>query len=609
MPCKVTTWRGIAFFGGYMLDRYKELREILLEKIEVLQAHYSQRGDGRVEKGLEALQMKLLEDRFHLVVLGQFKRGKSTFINSILGDSLLPTSVIPLTSIVTVLKYGEKEAVEVLFENGSRRVIQRAELAVYVTERGNPGNAKGVKQVEISFPSQYLKDGVSIIDTPGVGSTFENNTEMTYSYLPNVDAALFLLAVDPPVSQAEVSFLTDVRQYVEKIFFIQNKIDYLSETEREESMTFSKETIEKALGTDGILIYPLSARMALEGKKTGDPDLFERSGLPLFDKVLGDFLLKAKGKTILRNALNSARKLLADEEMAVELESRAIATPLDELEEKIKVFQGKMEAVQRDREDTRYYFDGEINRLIDLLDRDLDRLKEREIPRLLNKLESIGKDREDLKISDYVQLMESALHEGIVQTFDAWMIQEEDRLNKEYARVSRRYSDRSNEIIEAIVKTSAEIFDIRLEGVETHEAMSSDSGLYYMTGDAPKFFDLEGVFDFFSQKILPRKLSKGMVLKDMKNKLPQKIDQNCGRVRWDFMDRIKKSFMDFRWDLNLKIDATEENIRKAIDKAFELKRQGTVEMEKAQAVLHRDLDRIRQMKEDLQGLQNSLEVL
>jgi hypothetical protein len=510
---------------------------------------------------------------------------------------------------VTVLKYGEEETVEVFFENGSRRMIPRDELVGYVTERGNPGNGKGVKQVEISFPSQYLKDGVSIIDTPGVGSTFENNTEMTYNYLPNVDAALFLLAVDPPISQSEIAFLKDVREYVEKIFFIQNKIDYLSEEEREESLSFSREAIEKALGMDGMRVYPLSARMALEGKQAGETDLVERSGLPLFDKVLEDFLLKAKGKTILLNALNSARNLLADEEMAIELESRAIGTPLDELEGKIKVFQSKMDSVKQDREDTRYYFEGEINRLIDLLDRDLERLKDREIPRLLDELEATGKSHEDRKVSDYVRLMESALHDGVVQTFDEWMMREEDRLNREYARISRRYSERTNEVIEAIVSASAELFDITLERVETHEALSSDSGLYYMTGDPPKFFDLEGAFDFFSQKILPRRLSKGMVLKDMRNKLPQKIDQNCGRVRWDFMDRIKKSFMNFRWDLNLKIDATEESIKGAIDKAFELKSQGTVEMEKAQALLHQDLNQIRKMKADLQGIHNSLEVL
>lgn len=325
--------------------------------------------------------------------------------------------------------------------------------------------------------------------------------------------------------------------------------------------------------------------------------------------VLGDFLLKAKGKTILNNALNSARRLLADEVMAVELESRAIATPLDELERKIKAFQEKMAAVQQDREDTRYYFDGEINRLIDLLDRDLDRLKEREIPRLLNELEIKGKEQEVLKVSDYVKVMKSDLQSGIVRTFDAWVMQEEDGLNKEYARVSRRYSERTNEIIDAIFKTSAELFDIRLERVETHEAIASDSSLYYMTGDPPKFFDLEGAFDFFSQKTLPRKLSKGMVLKDMKNTLPQKIDQNCGRLRWDFMDRIKKSFMDFRWDLNLKIDATEAGIRGAIEKAFELNRQGTAEVEKAQTQLRQDMDRIRRMKADLQGLHNSLDML
>jgi len=592
-----------------MLDLYKELRKKLLEKTADFQTYCSNIGKERVVGSLQELQKKLLENRFHLVVLGQFKRGKSTFINSILGDPVLPTSVVPLTSIVTVLKYGGQESVQVMLDDGSHRTIPREELADYVTERGNPANEKGVRRVEISFPSEYLKDGVSIIDTPGVGSTFENNTEMTYSYLPNVDAALFLLAVDPPISQAEVAFLKDVRQYVEKIFFIQNKIDYLGAEEREESLAFSREAIEKALGLDGIHIFPLSARLALEGKQAGDEHLVSKSGLPLFMDVLGDFLLKAKGKTILNNALNSARRLLADEEMAVELESRAIATPLDELEAKIKMFQAKMQSVQQDREDTRYYFEGEINRLIDLLDRDLNSLKEREIPRLLNELEETGKRHDDRTVSDYVKAMESALHNGIVRTFDAWVMQEEDRLNKEYARVSRRYSERANEIIETIVKTSAALFDITLERVETQETMSSDSSLYYMTGDPPKFFDLEGAFDFFSQKILPRRLSKGTVLKDMKNNLPQKTDQNCGRVRWDFMDRIKKSFMDFRWDLNLKIDATEASIRKAIEKAFELKRQGTAEVEKAQAQLHQDLDRIRRMKADLQGLHNSLDML
>jgi ribosome biogenesis GTPase A len=136
------------------------------------------------------------------VVLGQFKRGKSSFINSIIGDKILPTSVVPLTSIVTMLKYGQQEEIEVIFEGGNRRVISQGKLPDYVTERGNPKNVKEVKQVEIAFPSAFLKDGLFIIDTPGVGSTFQNNTEMTHNYLPFTSAkpALLILALDVGLS-------------------------------------------------------------------------------------------------------------------------------------------------------------------------------------------------------------------------------------------------------------------------------------------------------------------------------------------------------------------------------------------------------------------------
>ena len=306
-----------------MLKRYKQIRQELIGLIDRLSSVSSSRGDDKIHENLQEISEKLVGNHFHLVVLGQFKRGKSTFINSLLGEKVLPTAVVPLTSIVTLIKHGEKEIIEVHFTNGQRKTISRPELSDYVTERGNPENEKKVKHVEVSYPSNYLKDGVFIIDTPGVGSTFENNTEMTYNYLPRVDAALFLLAVDPPISQAEITFLKDVKQYVEKIFFIQNKIDYMSEEECQESMLFSKQVIEEALGSDNIRIHPLSAKLALEGKQTNSKKRLKESQLSEFDKVLGAFLLQEKGKTVLRSALNNTRKLLSDEEFAIELERKA----------------------------------------------------------------------------------------------------------------------------------------------------------------------------------------------------------------------------------------------------------------------------------------------
>jgi len=592
-----------------VLERYKQIRQELISCIERLSSVSSSRGDDKILQNLQEISEKLAGNRFNLVVLGQFKRGKSTFINSLLGDKVLPTAVVPLTSIVTLIKHGEKETIEVLFINGQGRTISRDQLADYVTERGNPANEKNVKHVEVSYPSDYLKDGVFIIDTPGVGSIFENNTEMTYNYLPRVDAALFLLAVDPPMSQSEISFLKDVRQYVEKIFFIQNKIDYMDEEECHESMLFSKQVIEDALGSDSIRIHPLSAKLALEGKQKNNKERLKESRLPDFDKVLGDFLLKEKGKTVLRSALNSTRKLLSDEEFAIELERRAIATPLEALEQKIQLFQEKMEVVKRDREDNSYYFEGEVKRLTDMLDRDLERLKKVEIPKLLKELEATGKKHQHKDTSEFVKLLEKALHETIIRTFDDWIIQEEERLNQEYARVSRRFSDRTNEIIDAIVNASAELFELKLERFISEETISSDSQFYYMLGDPPKFFDLEGALDFFSQKILPKGLSQAMVLRDLQKKLPEKIDMNCGRVRWDFTYRIEQSFRKFRRDLSLKIDATEEGIRRAIDKAIELKKASDAEVKKTTALIDEQWEQLQSIKQELQRQEGAIQKL
>ena len=177
---------------------------------------------------LDELMEKVRTNTLNLVVVGQFKRGKTCLINALMGVDLLPTAVVPLTSIVTVLTYGEAMHIEVAFQDGEVRAIDPQNLVDYVTEPGNPKNLKNVKEVLVRYPSPYLKDGVRLVDTPGVGSVYLHNTDIAYQYLPNSDAALFLLSVDQPVSQAELDFLKDVQQYSDKIFFLLNKIDYFT---------------------------------------------------------------------------------------------------------------------------------------------------------------------------------------------------------------------------------------------------------------------------------------------------------------------------------------------------------------------------------------------
>jgi len=290
-----------------MLD-YGQVKNNLLGTIDRL--HEVVRQETR--KALMETRAKLAEGAFNLVVLGQFKRGKSTLINALLGEKILPTAIVPLTSVVTILRYGPQLRVEVQYLDERKQEVQLADLPAYITERENPRNQKGVKEVTVFYPSAYLKGGVRIIDTPGAGSVYSHNTDVAYAYLPYVDAAIFVTSADPPLSNSEHQFLTDIRAFVDKLFFILNKIDQVSEADREEALEFTTRIIEENVGKGRVKMHPLSARMALDGKRKGDSGLLQASLLPAFERRLQDFLVYEKGKVFLRAVVNNLLKLVAD---------------------------------------------------------------------------------------------------------------------------------------------------------------------------------------------------------------------------------------------------------------------------------------------------------
>ncbi len=195
----------------------EELKQLLQRAASVCDAC----GDGfsTFHARITELQNRLAEERFHLAVLGQFKRGKSTLLNALIGEPLLPVGVVPLTSIPTFLRSGARRAVRVSFYDGKHTdfaglTLEQASavLARHVTEKENPENRLGVAQVEVEHPSALLRAGVVLIDTPGIGSTFRHNTEATLNFLPQCDAAVFVVSADPPITEAEREFLKAARK-------------------------------------------------------------------------------------------------------------------------------------------------------------------------------------------------------------------------------------------------------------------------------------------------------------------------------------------------------------------------------------------------------------
>jgi len=171
---------------------FAESRDRLRRTLSALTEVASGRGSGAVAEAATALIRKLEEERFNVVVAGEFKRGKSTLVNALLGMDVLPTSVVPLTSVVTAVTWGDPPRAEVFLRTGETRRVGVGEIAAFVTERGNPNNALGVDRAIVYCPSDLLRDGVFLVDTPGVGSVHRHNTEAALAFVPEADAAIFL---------------------------------------------------------------------------------------------------------------------------------------------------------------------------------------------------------------------------------------------------------------------------------------------------------------------------------------------------------------------------------------------------------------------------------
>jgi hypothetical protein len=460
-----------------------------------------------------------------------------------------------------------------------------------------------VQHVEVLYDSPYLKDGVQIIDTPGIGSTYQHNTALTYGYLSKVDAALFLVGVDPPITQVEYDFLNDIRKYVGKIFFLQNKIDQMDERERAESLDFTKRVIEEKVGLKDIKIFPISARQALEGKLTGDQKIRNLSLIPEFETTLNDFLIKEKGNVFLSSALCNTLKIVSDEMMSKELERKAISIPLEELHKKICEFNLKMREIRQDKEDFNYLLRGEKERLISILESDLKDLVESKTPELVNKMKEHYLRHEDKNKTELTKAIDLAMRQEIESIFDEWRILEEEKLGLEFESVSRRFSLKANEIITYIKKLSSDIFEIDVDIVTGAEALESET---FFHCKVESLFDTALALEVLPFA-LPDFLFRKLAFKRMLEQTRLELDRNAGRTRYDFVERIEKSLNIFRDELFFKIDGTLLGIESALERAVAESRTGEEKVAHSKKNLEEEAAGLKRIKDSLTNIQKSLD--
>ena len=578
------------------MQKYVELKERLLRTVEALLSF-----DRLCLFPCHDLREKLRRDHFNLVVVGQFKRGKTCLINALLGEELLPTAVVPLTSIVTVLTYGDSLTITVAFQDGRELTISRPELADYVTEGGNPRNIKAVKEVIVAYPSATLKDGVRILDTPGVGSIYRHNTDAAYNILPHCDAALFLLSVDQPVGQAELDFLRDVRQYADRIFFLLNKIDYLREEEMGEALSFASEALREAMEAE-IRLFPVSARLALRGKAEGDAQLIEQSRLPAFAAVLEAFLLREKGKVLLLSASNLLARLLSQTRLELELERKSLTVPLTELEEKMRLFQSRRETMIQEKQDLDILLQGEVNRLVtSSLDRDLRLFKEELARRQEELFDSFAEEHRDLDLKELSEALEKFVLEEVERAFSAWYAEEEKKVGHEFEVICERFVKKVNEIIDDLHRFSSELFAVPFEPVDVGEAWLHESHLTFKLKE-----DLVGL-DLLADRVTqtwPRYISgrlerfktavfrwaNRLIVSRRRRHMLEAIEMQAGRVRYDFLERLGKGQRRFHREMTRRLEAAVGGIGTALEQGMREQARGAEDVKRCMDLIEERLE-------------------
>ena len=522
---------------------------------------------GLPNEPLRELREKIDSHTFNIVVMGEFKRGKSSAINALIGANLLPVGVVPLTAIATILSYGEQTAVEVIFQSGECQCITAEVLRDYVTEKGNPHNEKGVREVRVDYPSVWLKSGVRLVDTPGIGSVYRHNTDVAYQFLPKADAVLFLLSVEQSVGQAEYDFLKQVGEYAGKIFFLLNKSDLLTDSELAESVEFSSQVIAKAMGRS-VPVFAVSARLALEGQEKHSDELLTKSGFPAFSAALSRFLMEEKGIVMIASVARNLLRLISQARFTAELTLKSIRTPANELHRKIEAFEIKRREILEIRNDFAVLLESASKRLADQnVTEDVDAFKSR----LFTELEQGIHDKfNEIRASPSKALhvtLERFVINQVRAAYDDFREQEDDKIEAAFNNVCSRFTTKINDAVDELFRFSSELFAIPFNTIQAESVWSIQSHFYYKFWNEP--VSLKTITSSFILA-LPKFLGDSLILKEAVKFGHEMADTQAGRVRYDFAQRLDKSMRNFKIAMLGRIDATLENIETAIKKGAEV---------------------------------------
>ena len=405
-------------------------------------------GDGATSADLLALKRRVDEGRFFGACGGQFTRGTATRINALVGDDILPVGVIPVTAVVTVVRYGEGRRARVKTRSADWLEVAPEQLATYVAEEQNPDNRKEVVAVEAYVPSELLASGMCLVDTPGLGSVHASNTAATREFVPHIDAALVVLGADPPISGEELALIEEVAREVSHLVFAVNKADRLDEGDVAQARAFASKVIAERLRRSPPQILVVSAVERQRGAPTRDwPEL--ESKLRQLAREGGLELVAAARRRGLARLAARISSDLAEHHAALE-------RPIEESEKRLATMSRAVDDAQRALRQLEYLFRAEEDGIRRVLESRRDAFLTEAQPaassELLARLQAVDDGAAPRRHA--FELAQTIARERL----EAWARSARPEAEELYRRATSRFVALGNEFLQRLAATGDESF-------------------------------------------------------------------------------------------------------------------------------------------------------
>jgi GTP-binding protein EngB required for normal cell division len=478
---------------------------------------------------LAELDDRLMHGRLRVLVAGEAKRGKSTVINALLGRSVLPTGVTPVTALATTIRYGTDERVEFATAGHASEHSDLEALADLVTERGNPCNKRGLRGVTVYLDAPLLAQGVEFVDTPGTGSVYTHNTAEAERTLKTMDAAVFVLTADPPIAAAERELLQRVAQGSLTTFVLLNKADRLDNVELREALEFTADQVAQAAG-HRLRVRPVSARRALNDGQDAEFTTFATD----FERYLATKRARDLHESVVRHARRIADRLLDE----VRLTRRTGQMRSGKAAHRVALFRERLAAVSVHQRDSADLARAESGRLLQALneaaERDAARFTARTQADVAEALASLaGASPAEMERRGREILVRQAR-----EAVESWRDQQRKQLEAGLAALDSRLTATLAAELAQIRDAAAELLDLDLTVPESDARLVDDPRFFF------SFAENAGQTELLAGAVrrrLPGEFGRRRAREHVLRECGELIPRQVGRSRADLQYRLTET--------------------------------------------------------------------